>query len=480
MDKAWMHIDDRLHSREYEEGVRQFLAMAIAHTPTTDQIRCPCKRCRNRAFHSIRTVEDHLFLRGFDPTYQCWIFHGEDDPFLSTPLSDEEADDTFDFSEYPDDLDEMLDEIRHGSYMGSQWQRDGDVNMDDQPSTSNTQTNFTFEELVADARRPLYPSCKQFSKLSFIVKLLHIKSIGSWTVKSFDMVIKLLQEAFPEALFPDSYADARCLERGLRFSYEKIHVGAKHKFRSKDTEKSSPIFSAEAAVAGLYMSKKTAQAMRWHVDGRVDDSTCMGHPSDSRVWKDFDIKHHMFSQDPRNVRLGLASDGFNPFNNMSRPYNIWPVLLVPYNLPPQSCMKDPYTMLSLLIPGPKSPGNDIDVFLRPLIDELKELWEEGVRTYDAYSGQNFTLHAALLWTINDFPAYANLSRWSTKGKMACPYCTSDTNSQWLVYGRKHCYMGHQRWLPVGHTWRRRKMLLMGLKSTDSNHQESLERNCLNN
>ncbi|XP_042988691.1 uncharacterized protein LOC122316221 [Carya illinoinensis] len=489
MDKPWMHIHDRLHSREYEEGVRQFLAMAVAHTPTTDQIRCPCRRCRNRAFHSIRTVEDHLFLRGFDPTYQTWIFHGEDDPFLSTPLSDEEQDDTRDFSEYPDDLDEMLDDIRHGSYMGSDWQRDGDVNMDDQPSTSNSQSNFTFEELVADARRPLYPSCKQFSKLSFIVKLLHIKSIGSWTVKSFDMVIKLLQEAFPEALFPDSYADARRLERGLGFSYEKIHVcpndcalfwkeNATYNEcpkcqASRWEESTSPArripkkvlryFPLKPRLQRLYMSNKTSQAMRWHVEGRVDDPTCMRHPSDSRVWKDFDIKHHMFSQDPRNVRLGLASDGFNPFNNMSRPYSIWPVLLVPYNLPPWSCMKDPYTMLSLLIPGPKSPGNNIDVFLRPLIDELKELWEEGVRTYDAYSGQNFTLHAALLWTINDFPAYANLSGWSTKGKMACPYCTADTNSQWLVYGRKHCYMGHRRWLPVGHTWRRKKNAFNGFE-----------------
>ncbi|KAF5442714.1 hypothetical protein F2P56_035341 [Juglans regia] len=196
--------------------------------------------------------------------------------------------------------------------------------------------------------------------------------------------------------------------------------------------------------------------MRWHLEARVDDPTCMRHPADSSVWKDFDHKHERFSQDPRNVRLALASDGFNPFNNLSKPYSIWPVLLVPYNLPPWSCKKDPYTMLSLLIPGPKSPGNDIDVFLRPLVDELKELWEAGIHTYDAYSGQMFRLHAALLWTINDFPAYANLSGWSTKGKMACPSCTVDTNSQWLVHGRKHCYMGHRRWLPPDHIWRRKK------------------------
>jgi len=36
-----------------------------------------------------------------------------------------------------------------------------------------------------------------------------------------------------------------------------------------------------------------------------------------------------------------------------------------------------------MIPGPQSPGNDIDVYLQSLIQELKDLWEFGVETYDA-------------------------------------------------------------------------------------------------
>ena len=56
----------------------------------------------------------------------------------------------------------------------------------------------------------------------------------------------------------------------------------------------------------------------------------------------------------------------------------------------------------MLVPGPKSPGNNIDVYFRPLIDELKELWTDGVETSDAKLKKNFTLHALLLWTINDF------------------------------------------------------------------------------
>ena len=62
---------------------------------------------------------------------------------------------------------------------------------------------------------------------------------------------------------------------------------------------------------------------------------------------------------------------------------------MPYNLPPRLCMSSTNVLLSLIIPGPKGSGDDIDVFLQPLIDELKLLWEVGVRTYDAHSKEFF-------------------------------------------------------------------------------------------
>src|SRR5579859_2814287 len=71
--------------------------------------------------------------------------------------------------------------------------------------------------------------------------------------------------------------------------------------------------------------------------------------------------------------------------------------------------------------------------------------------------KKFTLRAMLLWTINDFSAYAMLSGWSTKGKFAFPYCHKDTKYLWLKYGKKYCYMGHRQFLPLDHPWRMNKM-----------------------
>ncbi|XP_071688992.1 uncharacterized protein [Rutidosis leptorrhynchoides] len=125
---------------------------------------------------------------------------------------------------------------------------------------------------------------------------------------------------------------------------------------------------------------------------------------------------------------------------------MWPVILTTYNLPPWLCMKESTFMLTLLIPGPKSPGKDIDIFLRPLIDELKVLWSDGVTTKDHATNSYFNMRAIILFTINDFPARSSLSGWSGQGYMACPTCNVDTPSKRAL--TKIIYIGHRMYLSI--------------------------------
>ena len=98
-------------------------------------------------------------------------------------------------------------------------------------------------------------------------------------------------------------------------------------------------------------------------------------------------------------------------------------------------------MMSLLIQGPRQPGNDIDMYLSPLIDDLKTLWISGIDVYDAYKKQQFQLRVMIFCTISDFPAYGNLSGYKTKGKKACPVCEDQTSSIWLKNCKKNCIHG---------------------------------------
>jgi len=59
--------------------------------------------------------------------------------------------------------------------------------------------------------------------------------------------------------------------------------------------------------------------------------------------------------------------------------------------------------------GTKQSGNDNNVHLRPLTDNLKMLWETNVDVFVVYSEDNFCLDAMLFWIINYFPTHGNLS-----------------------------------------------------------------------
>ena len=173
----------------------------------------------------------------------------------------------------------------------------------------------------------------------------------------------------------------------------------------------------------------------------------MSHPSDGEAWKDFDKCWPYFARDPRNIRLGLATDGFNPLGNMRSSYSMWPISVIPYNFPPWSCMEESNFMMGLLIPGPKSPGKHFDVFLQPLIEDLLALWS-GVDTIDCLTGKDFKLCVVILWCIYDYAALSTLSGRTTKGLFACLHCDKDPLSYSIR--SKLCFFGHCRFLPRRH------------------------------
>jgi hypothetical protein len=107
------------------------------------------------------------------------------------------------------------------------------------------------------------------------------------------------------------------------------------------------------------------------------------------------------------VCFGLVTDDFDPFSINSTPYSCWPIFAVSYNIPSSLCMKFEFIFLCLIIPSLEAPGTRINVMLKPLIEELKQLWI-GVEAYDCYKKQIFNLRAAYLSSVHDFKAYVIL------------------------------------------------------------------------
>jgi len=68
-------------------------------------------------------------------------------------------------------------------------------------------------------------------------------------------------------------------------------------------------------------------------------------------------------------------------------------------------------MLALIVTGRRQARNK-DVFLQPLVDELKELWE-GIHVYDVSipitTGISFTLYDICTYTMHDYPGLGGFS-----------------------------------------------------------------------
>jgi len=101
----------------------------------------------------------------------------------------------------------------------------------------------------------------------------------------------------------------------------------------------------------------------------------------------------------------------------------------------------------------KIARKDIDVYLSPLIEDLKLMWDQGVEIFDRFGNENFKMHAMIFCTINDILKYGNLSGYNVKDHKACPICEEDTASQQLKHGRKTINLRPQRFLKSHHPYR---------------------------
>jgi hypothetical protein len=226
--------------------------------------------------------------------------------------------------------------------------------------------------------------------------------------KAFEGMLKIVKDKLPEnnELLSTTY-EAKQIVCPLRLEVQKIHAcpndcilyrGTKHKILEacpvckalrykirRDDDRGAPegtppkmmkvltkvmwYFPIIPRLKRLFRNNENAKLMTWHKSECKQDHM-LRHPADGSQWRKIDRKYKDFAEESRNIRFGLSIDGFNPFGEFSSGHSTWPMTLCMFNLPSWMCMKRKFIMMLVLIQGPKQPGNDIDVYLRPLVDEL--------------------------------------------------------------------------------------------------------------
>jgi len=127
-----------------------------------------------------------LTCDGFVRGYTTWNFHGEASSSNVNPRNSdgavliEEAED--------DEISELLRDLVGGLDDGGDFE---DNSSDLQPSDDLR----ALQKLVEANSQELYPTCKKYKKLRFLIRLLHIKLLRGWTDRSFDLLLDLLNDA---------------------------------------------------------------------------------------------------------------------------------------------------------------------------------------------------------------------------------------------------------------------------------------------
>ncbi|XP_072064314.1 uncharacterized protein [Arachis hypogaea] len=222
IDKSW--IKKPRDSAEYRDGLNRFFDFAFANASSDGMIHCPCPLCGFRFFQIREDAYDHLLMKSFPPNYTFWLHHGErivDESSSGREDSESTGNsvdqlrnmvhEVFNFPGQPgDDEDSMNEHLGDGveelSYLSDEPSREARV----------------LHDFLEDGEQELFLGCSSFSKLSFLVRLYHIKCMCGVSNKAFGLILELLGDAFEHAKIPKTFHDARRIVRKLSIEYKKI------------------------------------------------------------------------------------------------------------------------------------------------------------------------------------------------------------------------------------------------------------------
>ncbi len=426
--REWMYGDRRVAG--YIKGVDKFIDVATANKEN-GFIRCPCVQCRNnKEYSSSKIIRGHLIMKGFMPNYNCWTKHGERGVMMED--GEEEDDDNNYHHMFPEYSDTAMED--NGEERGEERASDepadelGRVISDAKRDCETENEKLKLEGMLEDHKKLLYPNCEDGStKLGTTLELLRWKAECGLTDSSFEKMLKIMKPKFPKHNeLPESTYEAKKTLCPLGLDVQKIHAcindcilyrgkeyenldkcplcnALRYKIRRDDPGdvEGEPLRKRVPAkvmwyapiiprLKRMFRNKEHARLLRWHKEDRKKDGK-LRHPADGSQWRKIERDFPDFAGDARNLWFGLSTDGMNPFGEQSCSHSTWPVTLCIYNLPPWLCMKRKFIMMPVLIQGPKQPGNDIDVYLRPLVEELRHpadgsQWRKIERDFPDFAG----------------------------------------------------------------------------------------------
>ncbi|CAL2230356.1 unnamed protein product [Prunus armeniaca] len=192
------------------------------------------------------------------------------------------------------------------------------VQQEEESSTTSVLTPKAkkFYALLDEANEVLYPG-SETKTLEFLVEMFQAKKLINSSGLSYEKINACLNNCmlFWETHSKDTFYP---ICGANRYKPNDSRIGKKS---TKVPEKVLCYFPIGSRLQRLSMSRYTVESMICHSEKRTKDGV-LRHPPDSPAWDHLDNSYSDFARECRNVRLGLASDGFNPFGWMTNGHSV--------------------------------------------------------------------------------------------------------------------------------------------------------------
>jgi hypothetical protein len=145
--------------------VNNFLAFAFSNSVVGRKILCPCRKCVNSFWKEASEVCEHLICDGFVRGYRTWNLHGEPTPCVNQGDFNGDDVEVVDESNEDDDISDLLRDLAAGLDDRGDYEENSSV-------PDPCEELVAIQKLVAENSKELYPTCKKYTQLRFIIRLL--------------------------------------------------------------------------------------------------------------------------------------------------------------------------------------------------------------------------------------------------------------------------------------------------------------------
>ena len=221
------------------------------------------------------------------------------------------------------------------------------------------------------------------------LKLLYLKSLHNFTEAAYNDIIKVfakknlslykVKKSLEKLtglvpIFYDMCENSCICYTGIYESFQSCTLCDSSRYDlTNKSKKVMPYLSIKKRLEIQYNNEVRAEELlyRHHINNKDIDSEDLEDIFDGKIYKEL-LEINLFN-DKRDIAFTVSCDGYQIFKQKTD--DCWAFLLINNNLDPSIRVKKENLIIPFLIPGPKQP-KDFNTFLRPFVDEMKELESE--------------------------------------------------------------------------------------------------------